>query len=311
MIPVLHLEDFHSNKREQFVRDLGRTYEEIGFVSIRHHGFPVELSKELYSSVEQFFQLPSETKMKYRRESLYGQRGYTPFGTEHAKDRKEGDLKEFWQFGPELDVETLEERGYPANVQVQELPEFFDKGVRTYRELLRIGRDMLKAISLYLGLEENYFDQFVIGGNSILRPIHYPPIEGDVGGAVRSAEHEDINLITLLMGASAAGLQVKDRKGNWVDVVTQPDALVVNVGDMLQRLTNNVLRSTTHRVINTQEALQGTSRYSIPFFLHPISEMPLDCLSGCVSKGKPAEYAPITAGQYLDERLIEIGLKPA
>lgn len=311
MIPVLSLSDFRTERKEEFVRKLGKTYEEIGFVSIVDHGFPKELSVKLYEAVEQFYNLPESVKQNYIRKDLYGQRGYTAFGKEHAKNKSEGDLKEFWQFGPDLSVEELEELGYPANVRVQEIPDFYDLGLRTYSELLRIGREMLRAISLYLGLDENYFERYVAQGNSILRPIHYPPIKGDVGGAVRSAEHEDINLITLLMGASAAGLQVKDRKGQWINVETVENALVVNVGDMLQRLTNNKLRSTTHRVINTQEAMDGKSRFSIPFFLHPISEMPLNCLSECIEQNETPAYDDITAGAYLDERLVEIGLKPA
>ena len=311
MIPVLSLRDFHSSRKNDFVQKLGKTYEEIGFVAIADHGFPFELSDALYQVVESFFALPLEVKKQYERKALFGQRGYTAFGMEHAKDKAEGDLKEFWQFGPELTPNELEELQYPANIFVHELPDFHGLGIKTYSELLRIGRDVLKAIALYLGLEEDYFEEFVLQGNSILRPIHYPPIHGDVGGAVRSAAHEDINLITLLMGASASGLQVKDRNDHWVDVATEKDQLVVNVGDMLQRLTNNKLRSTTHRVINTEEALSGASRFSIPFFLHPISSMPLNCLKECIAPNENPAYEPITAGQYLDERLIEIGLKPA
>ena len=308
MIPILDLTHFHTEKKNQFVQELGKAYEEIGFVAIVGHGFPIELSQKLYEQVQAFFNLDEATKLKYRINGLAGQRGYTPFGMEHAKDRKEGDLKEFWQFGIELSEAELEALGYPANPDVIELPQFKELGYQTYNQLLSIGMDVLKAISLHLKLEENYFDDFVVKGNSILRPIHYPPIQGEIGDAIRSAEHEDINLITLLMGASAAGLQVKDRKGNWINVETPENALVVNVGDMLQRLTNKVLISTTHRVINTPEARDGKSRYSIPFFLHPKSDMPLNCLKEC-TLSNPAQFEDISAGQYLDERLREIGLK--
>lgn len=311
MIPVLSLQEFYTDNKTSFVNKLGKAYEDIGFVGIKDHGFPFDLSEGLYQNVKQFFDLPLETKQNYMRKDLYGQRGYTAFGMEHAKNSSKGDLKEFWQFGPELSPEELEELGYPSNIHVHEIPKFHELGVKTYAELLRIGRDMLKAIALYLDIPETYFEEFVFAGNSILRPIHYPPIQGDSDGAVRSAAHEDINLITLLMGASASGLQVKDRQGAWQDVVVDSDVLVVNVGDMLQRLTNKKLLSTTHRVINTEEGMNGVSRFSIPFFLHPISEMPLNCLENCVGEKETPAYDNITAGEYLDERLIEIGLKPA
>jgi isopenicillin N synthase-like dioxygenase len=308
MIPILDLSHFHTEKKNNFVKELGKAYEEIGFVAITGHGFPTELSQKLYEQVQSFFRLDESTKLKYRIEGLAGQRGYTPFGMEHAKDKKEGDLKEFWQFGIELTEKELSALGYPSNPEVTELPHFKELGFQTYNQLLSIGMDVLRAIALHLQLDEFYFDDFVLKGNSILRPIHYPPIKGEIGEAIRSAEHEDINLITLLMGASAAGLQVKDKKGNWVDVSTPENALVVNVGDMLQRLTNKVLVSTTHRVINTPEARDGKSRYSIPFFLHPKSDMPLNCLKECTTS-QPPQYENITAGEYLDERLREIGLK--
>ncbi len=309
MIPVLNLQEYSHGNKLLFAKQLGEAYEDIGFVGLEGHFLNNEDSSRLYHLAESFFSLPLSVKMKYHRPSLFGQRGYTPFGTEHAKNSTEGDLKEFWQFGPELDSELLKTLNYPANVVVDEFPEFLDIGQKIYTALLKTGREVLKAIALYLKLDLDFFESWVISGNSILRPIHYPPIEKLTGNAIRSAEHEDINLITLLMGASADGLQVLDRNGHWIDVKSQGHALVVNVGDMLQRLTNNRLRSTTHRVINTPEALNGKSRYSIPFFLHPQSDMPLNCLPVCVSESMEAQYSPILAGDYLDERLREIGLK--
>lgn len=311
MIPVLSLKEFYGTGKNAFVDELGTTYQRIGFVAIRDHGFPTELAAQLYAAVAEFFALPAEVKLRYHRADLFGQRGYTSYGKEHAKNSTAGDLKEFWQQGPELSAKELSSLGYPANLHVAEVPTLFECSQKAHEELLRIGREMLSAIALFLGLEPSYFDPFVLKGNSILRPIHYPPISGSVGDAVRSAEHEDINLITLLMGASSAGLQVKDRKGNWIDVAAEHDELVINVGDMLQRLTSNKLRSTTHRVVNTAEAYEGVSRFSIPFFLHPVSSMPLNALRECLEEGQPPAYPDINAGDYLDQRLVEIGLKPA
>ena len=310
MIPVLSLKEFDGTSKSAFVEKLGTTYQQIGFVAIRDHGFPAELAAELHAAIAKFFTLPDEVKLRYHRADLFGQRGYTGYGKEHAKNSTEGDLKEFWQQGPELSSEERSALGYPANLRVEEVPALFECSQRAHEQLLRIGREMLSAIALFLGLEPSYFDPFILKGNSILRPIHYPPISGSVGGAVRSAEHEDINLITLLMGASSAGLQVKDRKGDWIEVAAAHDELVVNVGDMLQRLTSNKLRSTTHRVVNTAEAYEGVSRFSIPFFLHPVSAMPLNGLKECLEEGQKPAYPDITAGDYLDQRLVEIGLKP-
>jgi isopenicillin N synthase-like dioxygenase len=240
---------------------------------------------------------------------LAGQRGYTSFGKEHAKDHNAGDLKEFWQFGQcVIDNPVLLEI-YPKNVTVTELPTFNPTAMTVYKKLEDAGRMMLQAIALYLKLDKHYFDDKIENGNSILRAIHYPPITSDPGDAVRSAAHEDINLITLLMGASADGLQIKNKKGEWVPVTALPEHIVVNVGDMLQRLTNGRLRSTTHRVVNPPKEKWGQSRFSIPFFLHPISEMDLSCLENCVDDENPKQFEDMTAGEYLDERLAEIGLK--
>ena len=198
---------------------------------------------------------------------------------------------------------------YPDNVDVEELPEFNTIGKEVYQTLEHSGQSILRALAIYLDLEENYFDDKIHNGNSILRPIHYPPITGEPNDAVRAAEHEDINLITLLMGASAEGLEVMNKKGEYVPVTALPDQLVVNVGDMLQRLTNNKLRSTTHRVVNPPREKWGDSRFSIPFFLHPRSDIRLDCLEQCIDANHPKHYEDISAGEYLDERLAEIGLK--
>jgi isopenicillin N synthase-like dioxygenase len=311
-IPSVDLADFLSGdaqRKANFVQDLGKAYEEIGFVALKNHRLSDALSAELYQEVQNFFGLEEAQKKQYEIEGLAGQRGYTGFGKEHAKGRNTGDLKEFWHFGQYVEDNDPIAKEYPANVEVAELPRFNAVGKEAYQTLEDTGRDMLRALALYLGLDEFYFDAHIHNGNSILRPIHYPPITEEPKDAVRAAEHEDINLITLLMGASADGLQVLNKQGEWIGVTALPGQIIVNVGDMLQRHTNNKLRSTTHRVVNPPKEAWGSSRFSIPFFLHPRSEMPLNCLANCIDSSKPKQYEDITAGEYLNERLREIGLK--
>jgi len=311
-IPSIDLADFLSGdtvRKQEFIMQLGHAYENIGFVAVRNHGLSDELTAELYHQVKAFFDLPVEVKRKYEIEGLAGQRGYTSFGKEHAKGAKEGDLKEFWHFGQEVeDDDPIKETYYP-NILCEEVPSFNKVGIQAYKALENAGKEMLRAIAIYLGLEENYFDAKIHNGNSILRPIHYGPITDEPKNAVRAGEHEDINLITLLIGASAEGLAIKTLDDKWVPVTALPGQIVVNVGDMLQRLTNNKLRSTTHCVLNPPRELWKTSRYSIPFFLHPRMDMPLDCLASCIDETNPVAYVPTTAGEYLSERLREIGLK--
>jgi isopenicillin N synthase-like dioxygenase len=311
-IPSVDLADFLSSdpaRKSKFVQELGDAYENIGFVSVKNHFLSQSLEENLYQQVKAFFGLPIETKEKYEIPGISGQRGYISFGKEHAKGRTVGDLKEFWHFGQYVDDADPIKQEYPENVTVSELPEFNAVGKEAYQLLEKTGQYMLRAIAIFLGLNEDYFDGKIHHGNSILRPIFYGPIVNDPKDAVRAAEHEDINLITLLMGASADGLQVLNKQHEWVSVTALPDHLVVNVGDMLQRLTNNRLKSTTHRVVNPPREMWGTPRYSIPFFLHPRSEMRLDCLDSCISPHNPIHYEPISAGEYLHERLQEIGLK--
>jgi len=311
-IPSIDLADFNSGNpqlKTQFVNQLGEAYETIGFVAVKNHGLSDELCTNLYSEVKGFFSLSEKEKRAYEIEGLGGQRGYVSFGKEHAKNKNEGDLKEFWHFGQTVTDGDSIKNQYPDNVNVNELVNFNTIGVEVYEKLEIAGRDILRAIALYLGLEENYFDAKIHNGNSILRPIHYPPITSEPKNAVRAAEHEDINLITLLMGASADGLQVLNKNNEWISVTALPEQIVVNVGDMLQRLTNNKLKSTTHRVINPPKEKWGTSRFSIPFFLHPRSEVSLECLESCVSTQNPKHYTDITAGAYLEERIKELGLK--
>ncbi|MGB3591277.1 MAG: 2-oxoglutarate and iron-dependent oxygenase domain-containing protein [Nonlabens sp.] len=310
-IPSVDLADFLSDdpqRKQKFINEIGSAYEEIGFVALKNHFLSDELVDKLYAEVEKFFQLPIEVKRGYEREELAGQRGYVSFGKEHAKGKKEGDLKEFWHFGQEAADDANLSETYPDNVVVDELPEFNATGMEAYRMLEKTGIYVLRALALHIGIGEHYFDHWASNGNSILRPIHYPPITSEPDNAVRAGAHGDINLITLLMGASAPGLQVQHRDGSWIDAIAKENELVINVGDMLQRHTNNKLRSTIHRVVNPPRELWGTSRYSIPFFLHPRSDMRLDCLEECVDNQHPKQYDDITAGDFLHQRLVEIGL---
>ena len=312
-IPTVDLQKFTSGNSElkkEFVEELGDSFSGIGFAIVENHGLTDELRKNLYDSVQEFFALPDEVKQKYEIEGLGGQRGYTGKGKEHAKGRTTGDLKEFYHVGQEVEDDDPIKANYPDNIWVPEVPGFKEYTLGVYRTFENSGRELLRAIALYLDLDENYFDDKIHNGNSILRPIHYFPIENpdDIPeDAVRAAEHEDINLITLLMGASAEGLQVFTG-GKWVDAKPTPNQIVINVGDMLSRLTNNRLKSTTHRVINPPRERMHLPRYSIPFFLHPRSEMDLTCLDSCVSEKNPKQYKDMTAGEYLHERLVEIGL---
>ncbi|OBX24031.1 MULTISPECIES: isopenicillin N synthase family dioxygenase [Bizionia] len=310
-IPSVNLKDFTSEDpkcKQQFVDAIGKAYEEIGFVALKGHFLDDKLVDNLYGEVKNFFELPLETKQKYEIEGIGGQRGYISFGKESAKGKKEGDLKEFWHFGQFVENNPKLEAEYPKNVEVKELPEFNKAGKETYRMLEKTAKYVLRALALHLKLEETYFDDYIHNGNSILRPIHYPPIIDEPKNAVRAAAHGDINLITLLMGAQGRGLQVQNHKGEWLDAIAEPDELMINVGDMLSRHTNNKLKSTIHRVINPPRELWGTSRYSIPFFMHPISDMKLDVLDSCIDDENPKQFDDISAGDFLNERLIELGL---
>lgn len=310
-IPVVDLAEFSGNPQQKaaFVDALGKAYEDVGFVAVKNHGIPAATIDGLYSNTKEFFSLPGEIKRKYEIAGLAGQRGYTSFGKEHAKGSTAPDLKEFFQFGQTVEDNDPIKSEYPDNVIVSEIKTFSPIFSSAYRSFENSGSALLRAIALYLGLDEKYFDEYVHNGNSILRAIHYPPIKDEPKSAIRAEQHEDINLITLLIGASADGLEILSKQNEWVPVTSLPEQIVVNVGDMLQRLTNNKLRSTIHRVVNPPREMWGTSRFSIPFFLHPKSNMSLACLSGCIDKTHPKAYPDATAGEYLDERLREIGLK--
>lgn len=314
-IPSLDLADFTGGdpeKKKKFVAALGAAYNNIGFVAIRNHYLSDDLSAKLYDINKKFFAQPDAIKQQYEIPGLAGQRGYIGKGKEHAKGRNTGDLKEFYHVGQTVVGDDPIKKEYPENIWPKEIPEYKDIAMEVYKQLERTGVQMLKAIALYLNLPENYFDDKVKHGNSILRPIHYYPIENPdevPADAVRAAEHGDINLITLLMGASADGLQVKRRDGKWIPITALPEQLVVNVGDMLERLTNKKLKSTIHRVVNPPRNLMNKPRYSIPFFMHPRSEMSLAALPSCVDKENPKLWDDIKAGDFLNQRLKEIGLK--
>jgi isopenicillin N synthase-like dioxygenase len=311
-IPSVDLRDFLSDdptRKQKFVNEIGKAYEDIGFVALKGHFLDDKLVDNLYAEVRNFFSLPVETKEKYEIPGIGGQRGYVSFGKEHAKGRSAGDLKEFWHFGQYVSEGSKYAGEYPDNVTVSELPNFNSTGKEAYKMIEKTGVYVLRALALHLGLDEFYFDKYITDGNSILRPIHYPPITDEPkDGAVRAAAHGDINLITLLMGAQGKGLQVQNHEGQWIDAIAEPDEMVINVGDMLARHTNNKLKSTIHQVVNPPRELWGTSRFSIPFFMHPVSDMNLDCLPECIDENNPKSFEDITAGDFLHERLVELGL---
>ncbi len=310
-IPSVNLTDFLSDdisKKQLFIKNIGHAYENIGFVALKGHFLNKQLEEDLYKEIKDFFNLPTATKQQYEIPGIGGQRGYVSFGKEAAKGKKEGDLKEFWHFGQYVDSNSKYATLYPKNVTVNELANFNTIGKQAYKMLEKTAKYVLRALALHLNLEETYFDNYIKDGNSILRPIHYPPIATEPKGAERAAAHGDINLITLLMGAQGKGLQVQNHKGEWIDAIAQPDELMINVGDMLARHSNNKLKSTIHRVVNPPKELWNTSRYSIPFFMHPVSDMKLDVLENCITKENPKQFKDITAGQFLTERLKELGL---
>ena len=310
-IPSLDLKDFLSedpHRKAEFIELIGKAFQEIGFCAVKGHLLSDELVDRLYKQIKLFFDLPDEVKTKYEFPEYSGQRGYVSFGKESAKGSKHGDLKEYWHFGQYIDDEEKSNYNYFPNINVDELPEFNKVGKEVYASLENTAKYILRALALYLNIDENYFDQYIKNGNSILRPIHYPPILDDPKEAVRASAHGDINLITLLMGAHGKGLQVQHSNGEWIDAVAGKDELMINIGDMLSRHTNNLLKSTVHRVINPNRELLKKSRYSIPFFMHPVSEMKLNVLESCINEDNPKSFTDITAGDFLNERLVELGL---
>jgi isopenicillin N synthase-like dioxygenase len=307
-VPTLDIRRYDTD-RDAFVAEIGAAYREYGFCGISGHGIPASLIEGAYAAFARFFALPAETKMRYHVKGGGGARGYTPFMVETAKDSQYPDLKEFWHFGREIPRDSEWAKVMPENLWPEEVPEFREYGYGLYQALDQLGARVLRALALHIDLPEHYFDDKIDHGNSILRPIHYPPITAPEVPNVRAGAHEDINFITLLVGASAAGLEVLTRQGEWLPITTSGDTIVVNIGDMLQRLSNHVYPSTTHRVVNPPGPQAREPRYSVPFFLHPNPEFLIDVLPGCTSAENPSRYpTPITAHDYLMERLREIKL---
>lgn len=307
-IPTLDIRRFDT-ERDAFVAELGAAYREWGFCGIRGHGIDPALIDATYAAFKRFFALDEATKMNYCVPGAGGARGYTAFGVETAKDSQHPDLKEFWHIGREIDRNHRYAQAMPPNLWPDEVPGVREHGYALFQALDGLGTRVLRALALHIDLPAHYFDDKTALGNSILRPIHYPPIATPDVPNVRAGAHEDINFITLLVGASAEGLQVFSRRGEWIPYTAAADTIVVNIGDMLQRLSNHVYPSTTHRVVNPQGENAGRERYSIPFFLHPNPDFEIRTLPQCISSDNPDHYpTPITANEYLMERLREINL---
>jgi isopenicillin N synthase-like dioxygenase len=292
-----------------FAGKLGKSFEEYGFAIIADHGIPQTLIDDAEAKAKQFFALPDEAKRSYAIPGGGGARGYTPFGIETAKGATAHDLKEFWHVGRELPAGHLFRELMADNIWPAEIPGFKDTFLKLYDAFDEAGLKILSAIARYLGLKSDYFDATVENGNSVLRLLHYPPQEADTGGHIRAGAHEDINTITLLLGAEEAGLELLTKDGRWIPVSPRPGELVVNIGDMLQRLTNGVLRSTSHRVVNPAPERKSHARYSMPFFLHFHPEFMIEALPGTVPAGEEPRWPPISSHEFLQERLREIKLK--
>lgn len=304
-VPVLSLREYthgHAPSRAAFSQALSAGLREYGFIVLIDHNVPVDLLNDAYSRAVELFALPEAEKRRY----VGGLRGYTPFGTEHAKDNPTPDLKEFWQIGHEPLPGAAPNPFSAPNVWPERPSNFRAVFERLFAALNDTGCLLLEALAPTLDLPPDYFEPLVRRGDSVLRVLHYPPIGADADPrAVRSAAHEDINLLTILVAARGAGLELLDRDGAWLPIITETNALVVDSGDMMARLTNNLIPATTHRVVNGADT--HLSRYSMPFFMHPTADTSLAALPSCIGSG--ALYPPITAGDYLNERLKQIGLK--
>jgi len=306
-VPVLDLARLEGDPDGR-VAEAGAAYRAWGFCGFRNHGIPDAVIADAYSAFRRFFELPPERKLAYRS-AAGGQRGYTPFGVEQAKDYGVPDLKEFWHVGRELGTDNPWPEILQPNIWPVEIPDFREKSLALYRALDELGDRILSIIARFLGLRPDWFQPQLRHGNGILRAIHYPPVHGARPGAVRAARHEDINLVTLLIGSNEAGLEILARDGSWVPMTSIEGTIVVNVGDMMQRLTNHLLPSTPHRVVNPTGACADQSRNSIPFFLHPNPDFLIETLPGCITPDNPNRYPdPITANEFLEQRLREIKL---
>lgn len=306
-VPELSLLSYvkgNATERASFVDQLFSGIKDYGFIILTDHTVADDVIKKGYQAVEDFFALEETIKKNYVV-AKGGQRGYTPFGLEHAKDNPHMDLKEFWHVGREVPAEHRFAKFYPNNVWPSEVAGFQNNLQALYDELDKTSVHLLDALGEALEVPQSYFRSMIHEGNSILRAIHYPPVgEAPPKGSIRAAAHGDINLITILMGATASGLQLLDRDGQWLDVDTKPGQLVIDSGDMMSRITNDIIPATIHRVINPDES--GTARYSMPFFVHPHPEAMLECIASC--EGEGAKYPPISSHECLIERLRDIGL---
>ena len=307
-VPTLDIRRYDSD-RSAFVAELGAAYREYGFCCIGGHGIAKSLIDNAYDAFVRFFALPLDVKMKYFIPGTGGARGYTPYKVETAKDSHYPDLKEFWHFGREIPRDSKYADVMAPNLWPAEVSGFREYGYGDFEALDQLGTRVLRALALHIGAPEHYFDDKTNYGNSILRPIHYPPITQENVPNVRAGAHEDINFITLLVGASAEGLELLTREGTWLPITTAGDAIVVNIGDMLQRLSNHIYPSTTHRVVNPPGEQARQPRYSVPFFLHPNPDFLIKTLPQCISAENPDRYPqPILSHDYLQERLREIKL---
>lgn len=307
-VPELSLLSYVNGNDEQqahFVSELFTGIKDYGFIILTDHTVDSEVIKSGYKAVQDFFSLDETIKRSYVSVHGGGQRGYTPFGTEHAKDNPHMDLKEFWHVGREVADDHEFNEYYPKNIWPAEIDGFKESLDTLYAELDKTSQILLEALGRALDVPSNYFKDMVTCGNSILRAIHYPPVgEAPPAGSVRAAAHGDINLITILMGATASGLQLLDRDDTWLDVETKPGQLVVDAGDMLSRITNEVIPATIHRVINPEEST--SARFSMPFFVHPHPKAMLECIPSC--RGDGEKFEPICSHDFLLKRLKDIGL---
>jgi isopenicillin N synthase-like dioxygenase len=308
-VPLVDLDHYTRGtpaEREAFVQTFGDALKTFGFVRVKNHGVDPALIQETYRQFESLFRLPMPAKKRYEIDKA-GQRGYVSFGKEHAKNQTVGDLKEFWHVGRELPPAHLASR-YPKNVWPDEIPALKPTSLAVFDGLERSSLVMLEALADYFNIARNSFEHMVLDGNSILRAIHYPPLfEDDDPRAVRAAAHEDINLITLLCEATTSGLEILTREGEWLAIESLEGQIVVDAGDALARVTNDVIPATTHRVVNPADG-KNVSRFSLPFFVHPQPDCVLECLPCCITKENPKKYEPITAADFLEKRLREIGL---
>ena len=310
-VPSLSLKDYSSKDqslREKFIQDLYNSFEKYGFVIIKDHTIPKELLKKVYQLQEQLFNLPLDVKNKLIMNNG-GQRGYTPFGTENAKGSNFKDLKEFYHIGREFKNDEPESKEYPPNAWINEIPDFKDTFIELYEKLESIGNDLLEALTYTLDVPQDFFKERTENGNTVLRLLHYPPLPDHVEpGQVRAGSHTDINLISLLIASQGGkGLMLMDKEGEWVEVDSNPDEIAINIGDMLSLITNDILKSTIHKVLNPSDPSLNKSRYSVPMFIHPKKGVILSELDKF--KGKGTKYPAIESDEFLNQRLKEIGLK--